>query len=87
MNSGAEARIRQAVADLADAIIAALDDGPSSAPDRLLSIDEAAATLGLGRSLLHAEIAAGRVRSVKVGRRRLIPAGAIADYIRTELAS
>ena len=87
MTSGAEARIRQAVAELADAIIAALDEEPSSAPDRLLSVDEAAAILGLGRSLLYSEIAAGRVLSVKVGRRRLIPAAAIAEYIRNELPS
>ncbi len=53
-----------------------------AAPERLLSVDEAAATLGLGRSLLYAEIGAGRVRSVKAGRRRLVPASAVADYIR-----
>jgi excisionase family DNA binding protein len=51
------------------------------APDRLLSVDEAAALLGIGRSRLYDEIAAARVRSVKVGRRRLVPSGAIADYI------
>jgi excisionase family DNA binding protein len=51
------------------------------APDRLLSVDEAAALLGLGRSLTYGEIAAGRLRSVKAGRRRLIPAAAVAEYI------
>lgn len=51
------------------------------APDRLLSVDEAAALLSLGRSLVYGEMAAGRLRSIKVGRRRLIPAGAITDYI------
>jgi excisionase family DNA binding protein len=51
------------------------------APDRLLSIDEASAALSLGRSLLYSEIAAGRLRTVKVGRRRLVPAAAITDYI------
>jgi excisionase family DNA binding protein len=53
----------------------------ASAPDRLLSVDEAAAQLGIGRSRLYDEIAAARVRSVKVGRRRLVPSGAIAEYI------
>ena len=51
------------------------------APDRLLSVDEAATALGLGRSRLYAEIAAGRLRSLTVGRRRLVPSSAIADYI------
>jgi hypothetical protein len=37
--------------------------------------------LGIGRSRLYDEIAAARVRSVKVGRRRLVPSGAIAEYI------
>ncbi len=74
-------RLDAAVAELVAALRAELAPAPS-APERLLSVDEAAATLGLGRSLLYGEIGAGRVRSVKAGRRRLIPAGAIADYIR-----
>ena len=50
-------------------------------PDRLLSVDEACALLSLGRSLIYSEIGAGRLRSIKVNRRRLIPVAAIADYI------
>ena len=45
------------------------------------SVDEAAAMLGIGRSALYAELQAGRLRSVKVGRRRLVPSGAIAARI------
>jgi excisionase family DNA binding protein len=37
--------------------------------------------LSLGRSLLYAEIQAGRIRTVKIGRRRLVPAAAIREYI------
>ena len=51
------------------------------APDRLLSIDEAATVLGVGRSSLYQEIGAGRLRSLKVGRRRLVASGTLADYI------
>ena len=51
------------------------------APDRLLSIDEAASALAIGRSALYGELAAGRLRSIKVGRRRLVPAAAITTYI------
>lgn len=50
-------------------------------PDRLLSVDEAATMLGVGRSVLYGEIQTGRLRSVKVGRRRLIPSTGVASYI------
>jgi len=50
-------------------------------PDRLLSVDEAAAQLGIGRSMLYDLIAAQRIRSIRVGRRRLLASGAIAEYI------
>ena len=48
-------------------------------PDRLLSIEQAARALGIGRTALYSEIGAGRIRSVKVGRRRLIPSSAIRE--------
>lgn len=51
-------------------------------PDRLLSVTEAAEALGIGRTALYAELQAGRCRSVKVGRRRLVPASAVAEYAR-----
>lgn len=51
------------------------------APDRLLSVPEAAAAMGVRRSLIYAEMGAGRLRSIKVGRRRVIPASAISDYL------
>jgi len=48
-------------------------------PDRLLSIEQAARALGIGRTALYSEIGAGRIRSVKVGRRRLVPSSAITE--------
>lgn len=79
------ARLAAALAELADAIRAEVkaeaDADHAPAPDRLLSIDEAAATLGIGRTRLYHEVAAGQLSTVKVGRRRLVPAGAIAGYI------
>jgi excisionase family DNA binding protein len=48
-------------------------------PDRLLSIEQAADALGIGRTALYLEIGAGRIRSIKVGRRRLIPSSAISE--------
>lgn len=77
-------RLAAAVAEL----VAALRDdlrveAVPAGPDRLMSIDEAADVLGIGRSCLYGEIGAGRLGSVKVGRRRLVPSGAIHDYIAT----
>jgi excisionase family DNA binding protein len=81
MTPASEARIRAAVAELADSIIAGLDSDPAPKGDRLLSIADAATALGIGRSRLYDEIAAGRIRSIHVGRRRLVPAAAVAEYI------
>jgi len=41
---------------------------------RALSIKEACATLGIGRTTLRRQTDAGNIRVVKLGRRRLIPA-------------
>ncbi len=75
--SALEAEIRAIVADevarqLADA---------RNAPDRLLSVPEAADRLGVGRSATYGLMGAGSLRSIKVGKRRLVPEGAIRDYI------
>jgi excisionase family DNA binding protein len=77
-------RLALALAELVDALRAearASVPPDAGAPDRLLSIDAAAEALGIGRSALYGELQAGRLRSVKVGRRRLIPAAALAAYI------
>jgi excisionase family DNA binding protein len=77
-------RLAVALAQLVDAIraeIAAEARPDPGAPERLLRVNEAAAACGVGRSLLYDEIAAGRLRSIRVGRRRLIPASAIAELV------
>ncbi|HUN33751.1 MAG TPA: excisionase family DNA-binding protein [Trebonia sp.] len=43
---------------------------------------DAMAQLSLGRSTLYELIRSGRLRSVKEGRSRLIPASAISDYVK-----
>jgi excisionase family DNA binding protein len=48
---------------------------------RLYPVKEAMILLSLGRTSIYEQIRSGRLRSVKEGRRRLIPASAIADYI------
>ncbi|MEK6438192.1 helix-turn-helix domain-containing protein [Pseudonocardia sp. T1-2H] len=47
----------------------------------LYRVPDVMALLSLGRSTLYEELRSGRLRSVRVGRVRLIPASAIADYI------
>lgn len=77
-------RLAAALVELAAAIradVRAELEATSPAPDRLLNVDEAAASLGLGRTALYTEIAEGRLRSVTVGRRRLVPAAAIGEFI------
>jgi excisionase family DNA binding protein len=76
-----ETALRAAVDALVSVLLAAVAPEPADAPDRLLSVDEAAALLGIGRSRTYDEIAAGRLRSLRVGRRRLIPSGAIAAFV------
>jgi excisionase family DNA binding protein len=48
-------------------------------PDRLLSVEEAARELGIGRTLVYDLIAKGELQSIKVGRRRLVSSSAIAQ--------
>jgi excisionase family DNA binding protein len=74
-------RLEIALRELVDALRAELATDPNAGPEHLLSIDEAAATLGIGRSTLYQELDAGRIRSLKVGRRRLVPSSAIAERI------
>ena len=90
MTAEQEVTIRAAADQLVAAIVATVQAelaGPMSPPrpprERLLSVGEAAAALAIGRSRLYGEIGAGRLRSVKVGRRRLVAASAIAAYIET----
>jgi excisionase family DNA binding protein len=72
-----EARLRAAVAELADALVAlAHDSAPSerpAGPVDLWAPAEFARRAGLGRSTLYLAIADGSIRSTKVRGRRLIP--------------
>lgn len=66
--------VRQAVAEALGGVMPTRDESA------LVGIGEASRRLGLGGTTVKREIAAGRLRSVLVGRRRLIPVDAIADY-------
>jgi excisionase family DNA binding protein len=73
-------RLATAIIELVAALreeVAAERRSPGTKPDQLMSVEQAARALSIGRTALYSEIAAGRIRSVKVGRRRLIPSSAI----------
>ncbi len=74
-------RLSAAIGELVDALREELSAGHPTEPDKLLSVDEAATALGVGRSKVYGELAAGRLRSLRIGDRRLVPSGAIRDYV------
>ena len=47
----------------------------------LLPLPEAARRISVGRSKLYELIGAGRLRTVTIGRRRLVPAKALEEYV------
>lgn len=60
---------------------------PTSTPrGRLaLSVEEAAAAVGVSRSLLYREISARRLPSFKLGGRRLVPVDALGAWLKAEM--
>ena len=58
-----------------------MDSVPARGGRLLYSAPEAARSLGIGRSTLEKEIAEGRLHSVKIRGRRLVPASALDEYI------
>ncbi|RNL84314.1 helix-turn-helix domain-containing protein [Halostreptopolyspora alba] len=49
--------------------------------DLVLTVDEAAARLRVSRWTLYNLIRSGQLRTIKIGRRRLVPAAALAECI------
>jgi excisionase family DNA binding protein len=47
----------------------------------LLSVEEAASRMSLGRTLVYALVRRGEIRSFKVGKSRRIPVGALHTFI------
>lgn len=47
----------------------------------LLSVDDAAKVLGIGHAKVWELIATEEIESVRIGRRRLIPAEALGDFV------
>lgn len=51
-----------------------------------LSVEEAASRLGISRTAMYGLIGSGRVRSLKVGKRRIVPVTALLAFVADELA-
>jgi excisionase family DNA binding protein len=57
----------------------------SAEPRIVLTIEEAARRLGIGRTLMYALVTSGEIRSVTIGRLRRIPIQCLNEYITTLL--
>lgn len=77
-------RLAAAVAELVAALREEVAPAVLDAPDRLLSVHDACAALGIGRSALYGVVGRGELRSFKIGRRRLIPADSLAEFSRAQ---
>jgi excisionase family DNA binding protein len=52
----------------------------------LVSVDEAAALLSLGRTMVYTLVMSGDLPSIKIGRMRRIPVAALHAYVSRQLA-
>jgi excisionase family DNA binding protein len=50
-------------------------------PRLLLRVEEAGHQLNIGRTVMYELIRSGRLRSVKVGKLRLIPSSALVEFV------
>jgi excisionase family DNA binding protein len=61
---------------------------PATSDDAVLvnlTVDEAARRLRIGRTKLYELVMAGEIRSVTIGKRRLIPAHCLVEYVNNRL--
>ncbi|MEU7902175.1 helix-turn-helix domain-containing protein [Actinoplanes sp. NPDC049118] len=54
---------------------------PTDVIPLVLTIEEAAHRLGIGRTLMYALVSSGEIESVTIGRLRRIPADCITEYV------
>jgi excisionase family DNA binding protein len=83
MTNRLEAAVRELVAALREEAGAA---AVPAVPDQLLSVEAAAHALGVKRTRIYQELQSGRLRSIRIGRRRLIPSSAIAERVEAATA-
>jgi excisionase family DNA binding protein len=78
---GVERRSDRCTGDRAVAGFASRRTEVADVPAVLYGVEEAAAALRLSRSVLYELIRSGRLRTVKQGRRRLVPVSASAEHV------
>lgn len=54
---------------------------PATSSDLVMTVEEAARQLGVGRTITFGLVQSGQLRSIKIGRRRLIPRSALLQLI------
>lgn len=54
---------------------------PTDPPPLVLTIEQAAHRLGIGRTLMYALVTSGEIESVTIGRLRRIPSECITEYV------
>lgn len=59
--------------------------GKAPRPKVLLSVDEAAAALSMGRTFVYELLTRGEIVSIKIGRRRRIPVSALQAFVTRQL--
>src|SRR5690606_37449050 len=64
----------------------AVGEDDASPPVLLLTIEEAAELLHVGRCTMQALLTSGEVQSLKIGRLRRVPPSALEDYIDRQIA-
>lgn len=72
--------VEELVAALAEHVAATVAELREDDPERSLTVGEAAAWLGIGRTHLYALIGAGEITGYRDGRRRLFTAAELARY-------
>lgn len=74
-------RLAEAIAALLAAAAVAPAAPESSAPETVLTVPETAERLKISRSLVYKAISDGTLRSVRIGKRRLIPVSEVQRLI------
>jgi len=81
-SGGSTAEVPYEAAKRADGLM------PAPAPERLtLSVEEAAATLGIRRAFAYEAVRRGEIPSIRIGRRVLVPHAALHRLLNTEVDS
>lgn len=62
-----------------------VEPAPSAVPKVLLTVEEAAAAMGLGRTYVYELVMRREIRSVKLGRKRRIPVAALDEFVARQL--